>query len=278
MVTLLGGHILSSIETGSPSLRSQAVKRSAGNSLQNIDPVVLYWDEPLCSGGIGGLKDLLKQERIMKSARIALLASGLLIASGAQADIVRVEILGSVDFNVIGGDHAGIPSGAPVMMAFDLDSDDFVDSGSFPTRGYSIILSSFVMTVGGAGITMDDPQPFGPAYFVLRDNDPAVDGFLISRNVDFPQPVGVHVNGLTQAHELDFLATYGNTTTLSSLNILDAVGSYDFTGISVFGWGVGRFGNHGAEYIYESMTITRVPAPASLALLGLGGFAIRRRR
>jgi hypothetical protein len=202
----------------------------------------------------------------------------MLVASVAQADTVHVEILGSVDFNLIGGDHAGIGSGAPVVMSFDLDSNNFVNSGSFPTRGYAIDLASFQMTVGGAGVTMDDPQPFGPAYFVLRDNDPAVDGFLISRNVDFPQPVGVHVNGVTQAHELDFLVTYDNTTTLSSLDILDAVGSYDFTGISVFGWGIGRFGNHGAEYVYESMTITRVPAPASLALLGLGALATRRRR
>lgn len=205
-------------------------------------------------------------------------ASILLAASLAHAELVHIEVLGSVEFNVIGGTHAGVVSGDPVMMSFDVDSDVYVNSGSFPTRGYNVIASSFQMTVGGASVIMPDPQPFGPAYFVLRNNDPAVDGFLLSRNVDFPIPVSVNIPGLSQLHELDYLVTYGDNTLLPSLDILDAVGSYDFTGISVFDWSIGRFGNDGAFYTYESMNISVIPAPASLALLGLGGLASRRRR
>lgn len=210
-------------------------------------------------------------------ALAATLGASMLCAN-AGAVVVEVNVSGTVGFNVIQGSHAGIPAGSPVSMSFQVDSTSFLNSPNFPTRGYSIDLSSFAMSVGGASVTIDDPQPFGPAYFVLRDNDPQVDGFLVSRNVDFPQPVGVHIPGLTPAHDLDFLVTYPNST-LSSLDIVDAVGSYDLTGLSVFGWTIGRFGNAGAEYNYETMTISIIPAPASVGLLGMAGLlAMRRRR
>ena len=121
------------------------------------------------------------------------------------------------------------------MTTFRVDTNNFVNSPGFPTRGYAIDLSTFSMTVGGATVTITDPQPFGPAYFVLRNNDPAVDGFLISRNIDVPQPITVNIPGLTPTHEFDFLVTYPETT-IPSLDIADAAGDYDFTGISVFNW------------------------------------------
>ena len=144
-------------------------------------------------------------------------------------------------------------------------------------RGYALDLTSFNMTVDGRPVPIDNPQPFGPAYFVLRNNDPMVDGFVLSRNIDVPQPVGVHIPGLAPAHDLDFLATYPGTT-LPSLDILDAVGSYDLTGLSVFNWTIGRFGNAGAEYNYETMTISVVPAPGAFALVGVAGLVSLRRR
>jgi len=208
-----------------------------------------------------------------------ILAAGFAAAltANAGAALVQIDMYGSVDFNVIGGTHAGIPSGAPVHMGFQVDSDVFVNSGSFPTRGYTVIDSSFVMTVGAASVIFDNPQP-SPAYFVLRNNDPAVDGFFLSPSVDLDFPTAVHIPGLTPAHELDFKVTYPGTT-LSSLNILDAVGSYSFAGISVFNWGIGRFGNHGAEYVYESMTIAAVPSGGAASLLATAGLvALRRRR
>ncbi len=216
----------------------------------------------------------------MRTSPIIAVAALAAFAAGATAGtLVQVDVHGVVDFNVIQGNQAGIPSGAPVHMGFQVDSSNFVNSPNFPTRGYEVILTSFTMTVGGQPVTIDNPQPFGPAYFVLRDNDPAVDGFFLSRNIDVPQPVGVHIPGLTQAHDLDFLATYTSNTVLSSLDIVDAVGSYNLSGISSYLWTIGRFGNAGAEYAYQSLTISIVPAPASAGLLGMAGLVgLRRRR
>jgi len=81
-----------------------------------------------------------------------------------------------VESNVIGGNQINVPDGAPVIMSFQVDSTNFLNSPSFPTRGYPINLSSFAMTAGGQPINITNPQVSGTAYFVLRNNDPAVDG------------------------------------------------------------------------------------------------------
>ncbi len=197
----------------------------------------------------------------------------------AGAAIIRIDIEGDVGFNVIQGNQAGVPDGAPVTMSFEVDSEIFVNSPNFPTRGYPLMLPSFSMSVGGAPVLIQDPQPFGDAYFVLRDNDPAVDGFLLSRNIDFPQPVAVTIPGLAPTHDLDFIRTFNDGAALPSLDILDAVGTYDLSNLSVFGWTIGRFGNAGAEYNYQSMTISVIPAPGAAAVLCAAPlFTLRRRR
>ena len=199
------------------------------------------------------------------------------LASSAPAALFNVTVTGNVDYNVIGGSMAGVQSGAPVIMSFDIDSDSPI-AGSFPTLGYQVIDSSFTMTVDGRPISYDIPQP-SPLYFVLRNNDPAIDGVFLSYGPDFDVPFGVHVPGLTAAHELGFSHTFANATTFSSLDIADAVGTYQLsTNVSSYLWYVGRFGNPGAEYAPASMTISAVPEPVSLSVLGLGILAVSRRK
>ncbi|MDX2200832.1 MAG: hypothetical protein SF069_17885 [Phycisphaerae bacterium] len=202
--------------------------------------------------------------------------SAALGAAAASAAIIRVQVNGTVDFNVIGGGMAGVPSGAPVTMAFDVDSTNVVDSPNFPTRGYPILLSSWAMSVAGVNVPIRDPQPAGAAYFVLRNNDPAVDGFLISSNIEFPVPISVNIPGLAAEHELDFLRTFNDSTPLPSLDILDAAGTYGTENLSSFNWTIGRFGNAGAAYNYESITIT--PEPVSFIGLAALGLACTLRR
>lgn len=72
-----------------------------------------------------------------------------MVPIAAHAVDVRVTVTGAVDFNVIAGGMAGTPPGAPVSMALTVDSNAFLDSAGFPTRGYRIDPASFAMTVGG---------------------------------------------------------------------------------------------------------------------------------
>lgn len=207
-------------------------------------------------------------------------AAAMALALPVAAVPVHVEIRGSVDYNVIRGDLAGIGSGAPVTMGFDVDSNDFVDNPNYPTRGYRIDLASFDMNFGGVHIALDLPQPYADAYFVLRNNDPAVDGFFLSQgSLDYPLPLTVHIPGLVPEHDLDFSRTFSNDTTLSSLNILDARGTYGFENMSSYLWTIGRFGSPGAEVVYESITISAaVPEPSTLALFGVGALLVSWRR
>ena len=200
----------------------------------------------------------------------------------SQAAVVKVTVTGPVDFCVIQGGLTNVPDGAPVSMSFNVDSNNFVNSPNFPTRGYGIDLSSFALDVGGVNVPVVVPTPSGqPAYFVLRDNDPAVDGFFISDgNVDFPFPLAVTIPGLAPVHELDFSVGYSNGNQISSLNILDAVGTYDLSSIGSYLWTIGRFGNPGAEFAYQQITISVVPEPTSAVLsisaLLVGGTMMRR--
>lgn len=212
---------------------------------------------------------------------IATLGALLGLPSLAQATLVRVEVVGEWDFGMIrSGTLNGVNSGA-AMMRFDLDSNDFIDSTNFPTRGYNIIQDSFSLTVDGITVGMPDPFPMGETpLFVLRNNDPAVDGFFLGSNVDgFPNGVSIDNAGLIDPFlRVLFSATYGGDR-LPSLDILDAVGTYDFTGLTVFNWGFDDAGNQIAGMIFDQFTISVAPAPGVVAMavpaLALG---FRRRR
>jgi hypothetical protein len=193
----------------------------------------------------------------------------------AHAAAVRVVVAGSVEYNYIQGDLSGVVAGDRAVMSFNLDSGNFLNSESFPTRGYRIDLSSFELSIGGVPMHLDLPQAgSGDALFVLRDNDPQVDGFFLSLGPDDRVPLSLHVPGLDAEHELEFGRTFSVNSTLHSLNILDAVGVYGFEHMSSYQWTLGRFGNYGLEVAYETVTISAVPEPTTQALFGLGALGL----
>lgn len=207
------------------------------------------------------------------------LAAGLTIlvsTTSASAAIVMVEITGTVEYNQFSsGVLAPVDAGDAASITFLLDSDNFVNSPNFPTRGYAIDQSSFAFTMGSVTIGLENPYPGGQTpYFVLRNNDPVVDGFLISENIDFPFGVDTSVPNV----DLSFLATYTSGATIPSLDILDAVGSYSLAGISSFNWTLDSGPSNPIGLIYETMTISVIPAPAGLAALALAGLLGRRQR
>lgn len=216
------------------------------------------------------------------TALLGAIALTAIPAIAGTANDVLVEIHGDVYFNGINrSDFQNVNAGETMTYSFELNSANFVD-GSFPVRGYTIDLSTFqVAFSGGTVIQAANPYPAGfTPSFVLRNNDPQADGFFITDgSVDgFPNGVSTDQAGVFG----NFLATFNVSylgDTLNSLDINDAFGTYDFTGLTVFGLGIddGPFEDAlGADFSH--MTISAIPAPSSFALIGLGGLVATRRR
>lgn len=203
----------------------------------------------------------------------------LFVATGiAQANqIVEVTITGEVTSNNISGSPLGDPqAGDSAMLSFSIDSDIFVNSGSYPTRGYEIDQSSFMLTLDGAMIGLQNPFPAGQTpYFVIRNNDPVVDGFFTATDVDYPFGFGLPLNqnGTSGYIKNETVLTYVGDT-LNSLDILDALGTYNLTGLTVNHWIIIDGAVNEMDINFEQMTIATdmepVPEPATMFLLGTG--------
>ncbi|MHA7813699.1 MAG: hypothetical protein ACX94C_09935 [Phycisphaerales bacterium] len=218
----------------------------------------------------------------MKTTIIGALALTALPALAGTSNDILVEIRGDVFGNQVStGAFGNVMAGETVTYSFELNSSSFVD-GSFPVRGYTIDTSTFSMDFsGGTSVGVADPYPAGfQPLFVLRNDDPAVDGFFITDgSVDgFPNGIATDQAGVFGNFSGAFSVTYNNDP-LSSLDILDAAGDYDFTGLTVFGMGINDGPIEGVVGIdFNSMTISVIPAPSGIALVGLGGLVASRRR
>jgi hypothetical protein len=94
---------------------------------------------------------------------------------------------------------------------------------------------------------------------VLRDNDPAADGFFTAENVDWPYPqVRLDEWGRLDIFRNAYEVGYTGDT-LSSLDIIDAEGFYNYTGLTNYYFTVidGWFDAIGLWW--QTMTISRVP-------------------
>lgn len=200
--------------------------------------------------------------------------AGVVMAASALAsgETVRVVVTGEVESNgFTSGTFAGVPSGAPVTMTIDLDSTNFLDSAAFPgrTRGYRFFASTFSLRIGSVVTTL---TPSAVGFFVVRNDDPRVDGFFISQGTDLDTMVPLAMTPTNFG--IAFSRTFNNPLpppaldpTLPSVNILDAVGTWGFENISSYNFTVERNENITPMILaYETITISVLPScPACAA-------------
>lgn len=172
--------------------------------------------------------------------RCLLIALALVLVAGvALAETVRVEFIGSVEYNQVNqGVFAEVNSGDAVYATFTVDSEDYMASpGGYGVRGYVVDQSSFELTIGAVGpVALVDPQPDGEVtYFSIRNDDPAADGFFIANDIDWDYnlPKLNVPGGIDPWFTLHWTVGYTGDT-FSSLDILDCLGSYDYTGLTSF--------------------------------------------
>ncbi|MFO0858303.1 MAG: hypothetical protein U0640_13220 [Phycisphaerales bacterium] len=186
-------------------------------------------------------------------------------ACAADAATVRVFVEGRIESNAFtSGTFAGQPVGAPVEMTITLDSNNYLDSPNLPgrTRGYRFTPGTFSLRVGSVTTTLRNNVT--SAYFVVRNNDPRVDGFFLSvgTDIDTPIPLAMTPNN----YGIAFSRTFGNIPpfpdpdpTLQSLDILGAIGTWGFDNISSYNFAV-QLGEISVPLVfeYQRITISRV--------------------
>jgi len=151
---------------------------------------------------------------------------------------VRVTATGMVEWNQVNfGVFADVNVGDPVTFSFEVNSEDYLNSSTYPTRGYVVDQDSFMVTAGSVQVPLANPYPNGEVpYFVLANDDPAADGFFIaSNNVDWPWP-GLKLDEagvIGEPFEAHFDVGYEGDT-IDSLDIVDAVGVYAYDGLTRF--------------------------------------------
>jgi hypothetical protein len=159
----------------------------------------------------------------VRQSTVAIILAAPLGASVLGGTPVQVQIDGFVEFNQINDPPlANVSNGADATVSFLLDTDLFVDGAMFPTRGYQIANTSFELAIDAESLGLQVPFPAGQRpHFILRDNDPAVDGFFLDVNPDAGFPAGLPLEqlGIFGQFMCNFSVTYGGTT-LPSLDLL----------------------------------------------------------
>ena len=198
----------------------------------------------------------------MNTNRILAAAMAALSLQGAAfADIVEVEVTGAVVFNAINSGALGsVNGGDAVTITFRVDSDNFVDGVPGDTRGYEIIQSSFALEFDTpVSLGLESPFPGGQTpYFTLVEGFPVSDGFFVSTSAFSPGGVPLEETPYQLNHSLGY-----DGATLGTLNILDALGTYDFTGLTSFGLNLWASfpDNVAMEMDFAQMTVTLVSGP-----------------
>ncbi len=211
--------------------------------------------------------------------RKAVLATAILVltVSAAQAALITVTAEGTVVFNgITTAPLNAVGGGDSAVMTFQVDSNVFVNGGLGDTRGYEIIQPSFALNFNAPPVSVGllNPFPGGQLpYFTLADGIPVSDGFWVSTSPDSPGGVPISQTPLQANVDLGYIGT-----TLSSLDILDALGTYDFTGLTRFSYTLWQISPDNTRMEIDFVKLTIVPEPATMALLGGWGLILLRRR
>lgn len=198
-----------------------------------------------------------------------ILAATLALFGTAQASPVMVTATGSVVFNAITTPPlSAVGSGELVIMSFMVDSDNFVEGIPGDTRGYVIDHASFWLSFsGGTAVGLLDPFPAGETpYFTLVEGFPVSDGFFVSTSPFSPGGVPLSQTPINFNLDLGY-----DGATLGSLNILDALGDYGFSGLTRFGFNLWQVFPDNVRMDIDFQMLSIATGPVSVEETSWGG-------
>jgi hypothetical protein len=221
-------------------------------------------------------RHLLREEENLMNRVMAIVFVVALAPVAARADLVSVVAEGTVVFDAMSGAPlSAVTVGDMATMPFQVDSNVFVEGVPGDTRGYEIINPTFMLAFDTpVSVGLLSPFPAGQTpYFTLVDGFPVYDGFFVSTSPVSLGGVPLSQTPLQANLDLGYVGT-----TLSSLNILDALGTYDFTGLTRFGLTLWQSFPDDVRMEIEFARLTITPEPTALALLAMLALLAARRR
>src|SRR5688572_33177860 len=111
----------------------------------------------------------MKNPNVIKPLALALFCVTAFASRDARAEIVNVEVNGVVEWNQIpGAPLNGALVGQPAKLTFTVDSNNFSNNPTHPTRGYPIDTASYKLKFPTFEIGLQNPYPAGQTpYFVI---------------------------------------------------------------------------------------------------------------
>ncbi|MGE0479666.1 MAG: PEP-CTERM sorting domain-containing protein [Phycisphaerae bacterium] len=210
--------------------------------------------------------------------RTLLVIGSAAFVAQAHAAIITVTAEGAVVSNAVTtAPLDAVGSGDSATLTFQVDSNVFLNGVPGDTRGYEIIQPSFSLAFDAPPVSVGLLSPF-PAgqtpYFTLVEGFPVSDGFFVSTTPFSPGGVPISQSPLQMDLDLGYVGS-----TLGSLDILDALGTYDFTGLTRFSFTLWQVSPDNVRLEIDFSRLTIIPEPGTigaLALLGLFAFRVRR--
>ena len=225
------------------------------------------------------------QHSLYKIAATVLVAAAA--ATSAHADTVRVTTTGTVAARsgTLNGDFSSVAVNQAVTLSFLVDSNAFT-SATAARGGYAIDMSSMSFTIGSAALTVKNTTAGNTGFFVMRNNDPGVDGIVLSDgSAAGSGSFLVTAAGTTDAFRLAYSVSWtAANSQWNNLDILAAQGTHGTTGLNSFDWSLTRTSGAGSVSMnFNNVTISAVPEPSTMLSMSLGalallGVAYRRQR
>lgn len=157
------------------------------------------------------------------SPLLPILLALAVLATGARADVIEVQIAGTVDFTGSLPDSLlTVDEGDEALVRFRLESESVLVTEH--VRSYEIDLSTVLVTVGDLSMGLFDfPDPaVPPLFFSISEGGQFGDAFWLSNDGAFPDLVPLELAGVM----LDFQLFFSDRTLVTD-EVLDALGSYD---------------------------------------------------
>jgi hypothetical protein len=220
-----------------------------------------------------------KMHQFMNSRR---LTAGLMAATTLCAAPVIADLEVALDFGTGSGADpvfTGTFDGSSGFIGFGISDNGVVESpamelGGGVTFGFTNV-SGWNNTDGATG---DDPNALGKDH-------------LFSSALGADDPAAFYINGLqtTDIVKIEFLDRFGGEAALVTFNGVQTLVDADVAFTDVSGGGVtgmtsyegnftGAGGSGEGNLAGARITVTSIPAPGAIALLGLGGLATAGRR